>query len=305
MKYAIIGTGAIGGYYGGLLAKAGREVHFLLHSDYDYVCEHGLQVDSCDGNYHVDSPHAYRDTRDMPVCDVVIVALKTTANRQLPEMLAPITAPSTLVLLIQNGIGMEADLAKAMPQAQLLGGVAYICTLKTGPGHITHMFNGQLFVGSYSCRDKARLGLMMDEFSASGIKAKTEDYERMRWKKAIWNMPFNGMTAAMRAETAGSLIANSSMAELIGRMMAEIIRAAQACGAEGIDRRYAQQMIEMTRVMPHFASSMKFDLDHNRPMELYYLYRRPIEEARKHGCEMPLISMLAAELDYIQHHLKL
>lgn len=301
MRYAIIGTGAIGGYYGGLLAKAGREVHFLLHSDYAFVCEHGLQVDSCDGDYHVDSPRAYCDTHDMPVCDVVIVALKTTANSRLPEMLAPITSPDTLVLLIQNGIGMEADLAQAMPQAQLLGGVAYICTLKTGPGHITHMFNGQLFVGDYSCRDKAKLALMMDEFAASGIKAKTMEYERMRWKKAIWNMPFNGMTAVMRAKTAGSLIANSAMADLIRRMMSEVIRAAQVCGAEGIDEHYAQQMMEMTRIMPQFASSMKFDLDHNRPMELYYLYQRPIEAARKHGCEMPLISMLAAELDYLQH----
>ncbi|MGN1238599.1 MAG: 2-dehydropantoate 2-reductase N-terminal domain-containing protein, partial [Muribaculaceae bacterium] len=73
MRYAIIGTGAIGAYYGAKLAHAGNDVHFLLHSDYDYVKEHGLQVDSCDGSFHLDAPQVYRSTADMPDADVVIV----------------------------------------------------------------------------------------------------------------------------------------------------------------------------------------------------------------------------------------
>ena len=78
MKYAIIGTGAIGGYYGGKLAKAGNEVHFLLHTDYEYVKENGLQVDSCDGSFHLDQVNAYRSTADIPPCDVILVSLKST-----------------------------------------------------------------------------------------------------------------------------------------------------------------------------------------------------------------------------------
>ena len=110
MRYAIIGTGAIGAYYGGLLAKAGKEVHFLLRSDYEYVKANGLQVNSCDGNYHLNNIRAYRSTEEMPVCDVVIVAMKTTSNAKLPEMLRPIVKDHSLILLIQNGIGMEEDL---------------------------------------------------------------------------------------------------------------------------------------------------------------------------------------------------
>ena len=110
MRYAIIGTGAIGTYYGGLLAKAGNEVHFLLRSDYEHVKTNGLQVNSCDGNYHLNNIRAYRSTEEMPVCDVVIVAMKTTSNAKLPEMLRPIVNDHSLILLIQNGIGMEEDL---------------------------------------------------------------------------------------------------------------------------------------------------------------------------------------------------
>jgi 2-dehydropantoate 2-reductase len=66
MTYSIIGTGAIGGYYGGRLMKAGRQVRFLLHSDYDYVKQNGLQIDSCDGSFHLDNVEAYCDTQEMP-----------------------------------------------------------------------------------------------------------------------------------------------------------------------------------------------------------------------------------------------
>ena len=66
MKYAVIGTGAVGGFYGGKLANAGKDVHFLMHSDYEYVKQNGLQVDSCDGSFHIDNPNVYNNTSDMP-----------------------------------------------------------------------------------------------------------------------------------------------------------------------------------------------------------------------------------------------
>lgn len=299
MKYAIIGTGAIGGYYGGLLAKAGLDVHFLLHSDYEYVKAHGLQVDSCDGDYHLDYINIYHDITEMPLCDVVIVALKTTANHLLPQMLSHIVDSHSLVLLIQNGIGVETDLKEKMPQVQLLGGVAYICTLKPEPGHITHFSNGLLQVGNYSCKNEQLLQQMIDDFTNASIKVKQMEYNEMRWKKAVWNMPFNGMTVAAGAPSAGSLIAYKPMAETIRKMMFEVVKAAKACGAHNVDEDYVERMMEMTRRMPQFASSMKFDYDHHQPLELYYLYQRPIEEACKVGVDMPLISMLAAELDYL------
>ena len=106
MKYAIIGTGAIGGYYGGKLAKAGNEVHFLLHTDYEYVKENGLQVDSCDGSFHLDQVNAYQTTADIPPCDVILVCLKSTNEHLLRNLLPPMLHENTVVVLIQNGIGL-------------------------------------------------------------------------------------------------------------------------------------------------------------------------------------------------------
>lgn len=138
MRYGVIGTGAIGGYYGAKLAQGGQDVHFLFHSDYDYVREHGLRVNSGDGGFHLDHVNAYQDVRQMPKCDVVIVALKTVHEQMLREMLPPLLADDTVVLLIQNGMGMEQDVEQMVPGVKLAAGLAFICCSKTHPGVIDH-----------------------------------------------------------------------------------------------------------------------------------------------------------------------
>jgi 2-dehydropantoate 2-reductase len=153
MRYGIIGTGAIGGYYGAKLARAGQEVHFLLRSDYGYVKEHGLQVDSCDGSFHLADVNAYEHTEDMPPCDVVLVALKSVNNGKLQTLLPPLLHDHTLVVLIQNGIGVEEDVQKMFPDVQLAAGLAFICSAKTEPGVVSHQCYGSINLANYSCRD--------------------------------------------------------------------------------------------------------------------------------------------------------
>ena len=157
MKYAVIGTGAVGGFYGGKLANAGKDVHFLMHSDYEYVKQNGLQVDSCDGSFHIDNPNVYNNTSDMPKADVVIVALKTTRNHLLNELLPPLLHKETLVLLIQNGIGPEPELQKQFPDLYLAAGLAFICSAKTEPGRVNHQCYGSINIGNYSCKNEAYL----------------------------------------------------------------------------------------------------------------------------------------------------
>ena len=185
MKYAVIGTGAIGGYYGAKLSKAGAEVHFLLHSDYDYVKEHGLQVDSCDGSFHLDHPSVYRSTANMPQCDVVIVALKTTNNHLLTKLLPPLLKSDTIVLLIQNGIGVEASVEQMFPDVQLAAGLAFICSAKTRPGFVNHQCYGNINIGNYSCRDAARYAAMLDDMRAAGIQRQLLLYQHCAYRRAL------------------------------------------------------------------------------------------------------------------------
>ena len=298
MNYGIIGTGAIGGYYGARLAQSGQEVHFLLHRDYDYVCEHGLQIDSCNGSFHLDKPNVYRQTSDMPPCDVVLVCLKTTNNHLLPTLLPPLLHERTLVVLIQNGVGVEADVQQLFPSVQLAAGLAFICSAKTEPGRVSHQCYGQINLANYSCRDDGLMQLVAAHFNAAGVKAGLVEYNEARWKKAVWNMPFNGMTVALNTRT-DLLLGHPATRQLIREQMMEVVGAARSLGVENIGEDFVELMLQMTDEMTPYSPSMKLDFDFHRPMEIHYLYERPIELARQAGFAMPRLQMLMQELTFL------
>ena len=299
MKYGIIGVGAIGGYYGSKLAYSGQDVHFLLHSDYQYVKEHGMQVDSCDGSFHLAQVNVYQSAQDMPKCDVVIVGLKTINNHLLPELLTPLLHEGTAVVLIQNGIGVEADVQQMFPDVQLIAGLAFICSAKTEPGRVNHQCYGSINLGNYSCRDEALFNTILNDFTNAGVQAASVTYEEARWKKAVWNMPFNGMTVALNTRT-DLLLKNPSTRQLIRDLMMEVVGASRALGISGVDEAFVEKMIAMTDEMTPYSPSMKLDFDFHRKMEIYYLYTRPIEMAREAGFRMSKLEMLEAELRFLQ-----
>ena len=298
MRIGIIGTGAIGGYYGGCLARAGFDVHFLLHRDYEFVRENGLFIDSCDGDFHLSSPQIYNDVAAMPVCDVVLVALKSVNNHLLGSLLKPVINDGTLVVLIQNGIGLEHDVQQLFPNLQLAAGLAFICSSKTQPGRISHQCYGSINFGNYSCKDEQLMQQVVDAFRQAGIEANLVNYAEARWKKAVWNMPFNGMTVALDTQT-NCLLDHPDTLKLIYDQMMEVVNAARHLGVHNIDEAFAQQMIETTKVMTPYSPSMKLDFDYHRPMEIYYLYTRPIEEAHRAGFAMPKLEMLEAQLKFL------
>ncbi len=303
MKYGVIGAGAVGGYYGSKLVNAGKEVHFLFHKHFDYVKQHGLQVDSCDGSFHLDDLNAYQHAEDMPPCDVVLVGLKTVNNYLLPKLLSPLLKDDTLVVLIQNGIGVEEDLQKLMPKVQLAAGLAFICCAKSQPGLIEHQCYGYINIGNYSCKNPDLILTVINDFREAGVDANEVEYDEARWKKAVWNMPFNGMTVALQTQT-DFLLKSPHTMQLIKDQMLEVIQAAQACGVKNIDATFADKMIDNTLNMTPYSPSMKLDFDFHRPMEIEYIYSRPIQKARKAGYRMAKLEMLEAELRFIEMNRK-
>lgn len=299
MRYGVIGTGAIGGFYGARLARAGQEVHFLLHSDYEFVREHGLTVRSWQGDFHLPEPHVYRDAHDMPQCDVVLVCLKTNNNHLLPDLLPPLLHERTLVVLIQNGIGVEHDVQRMFPSTYLAAGLAFICSAKTEPGVVNHQFYGSINIGNYSCQEASLVDQLMAELHEADIEANLVDYETARWRKAVWNMPYNGMTVALHCQTR-DLMTQPDSRRLIYEQMLEICRATEALGVEGVDERFAQKMMQMTDDMVPYSPSMRLDWDYHRPMEIHYLYTRPLQLAREAGCPMPRLEMLEAQLRFME-----
>lgn len=302
----IIGTGAIGGFYGLMLARAGFDVHFLLRSEFSAVAERGLHLDHASlGPLTLNPVQAYSSAADMPPCDWLLVGAKTTSNADLAPAIIQAAAPDAKVLLLQNGLDVEDSLRKLLPDSlHLLGGLCLICVHRAGPGVITHQALGAVNVGYHSgpaVDEQARMSIVEEGaglFRAAGIDAQDmPNLHQARWQKLVWNIPYNGLSVLLGASTT-PLMADADSRALIQALMAEVVQGAKACGHD-MPSGYADYLFMMTEKMPDYWPSMYHDFLHKRPLELDAIYTRPLAAAQAAGCELPRIEALYRCLSFI------
>lgn len=300
-SYAIIGSGAVGGLYGAMLARAGHEVHFLLHSDYEFVRDHGWTIESHWGDFKLPDVNAHASIDSMPACDVTLVGLKTVNNHLLPDLLGPPTSGGGVVLVLQNGLGVERHVAQFVGADRVFGGCCFLCCNKVGPGHIRHIDYGRIVFGPYenSPSTLAKADQICGEMKSAGIEIQaSDDLNMVRWRKLMWNIPFNGLSVALDAST-DKLVGNESSVDLIRGIITEVHRAATACGAV-IGEEWIEKTIDHTRTMKPYDSSMRLDFLAGRPMELQLILKTPIDTAAAAGVEMPKTEMLYQMLRFME-----
>jgi 2-dehydropantoate 2-reductase len=327
VKIAVVGCGAVGSFYGAKLARAGSEVHFLLRSDYDVVRRRGIFIQSQQGNFRV-QPKCARQPQDIGVSDLVIIALKTTANDQLANLLPPLLGPSTVGLTLQNGLGNEELLARLLPVEQIMGGLCFVCLNRVEPGVVHHIDHGQIILGEFCRWPEPRTHDIASLFRHAGIPcAVTDNLARAHWEKLTWNIPFNGLGVASRAGlgafaarnppvplglvanqatdkespssemlpapclTTDKLLAHPSWAALVRELIFEVIRVARALGFELPDE-LADKQIERTRTMGAYRASTLIDFERNQPLELESLFLEPLRQARKADVPVPRLEAL-------------
>jgi len=302
-RYAIIGTGAVGGFYGARLARAGREVHFLLRSDFDHVREHGLVVESPQGDFVLPTVNACADPRDLPPADVAVVALKATRNHLLPALLPPAVADGGAVLLLQNGLGAEEKIAEIVPGRGVVGGLCFLCSNKVGPGHIRHLDYGFVTLGEFSPAGRPAgvtetMRAIAADLEAAGIEIHlAEDLVLARWKKLVWNVPFNGLSVVLDAMI-DELMADEHTRGLAEALMREVAAAAGAVGRP-IGDDFIRHMLDLTARMTPYRTSMKIDCERKQPMEVEAIFGEPLRAARRAGADCPRIEALYRQLKFI------
>ncbi len=302
MKYGIIGTGAVGGYYGGLLVKKGYDVHFLLHSDYHHVAEKGLLIESINGDFSLYPVNAYSKAGAMPRCDVVIIALKSTQNHLLNEILPRVVQQNGIIVVLQNGLGLEADIQALVPHATVMGGLCFLCSNKVGPGHIKHIDFGTIRLGEH--RDEGPAGItdnlraIAQAFESAGIPIVLSDnLGKARWEKLVWNISYNGLSAILSATT-DQIMNCPHTHTLVREIMLEVIQAARACGYD-LSETFADDMLKTTQSMADYSPSMKLDFENQRALEIEKIYWQPIETAQQAGVEMINSRLIALQLEFI------
>ena len=290
---AVVGAGAVGGYYGGRLAQHGHDVHFLLRGDYRAVAERGLEIRSCLGDFSL-SPsqiQVYDSAGRMPKADLVIITLKATSNADFPQLITPLVGPNTIILTLQNGLGNEEQLAGLFGADRILGGLCFVCINRIGPGIIHHIDYGLIRIGAHVLALRPVAKRAVDLFAASGIQCELlDDLAYGRWEKLVWNMPFNGLGAVLGMAT-DVLVNTESGLELVRGIMEEVLAAARAAGVE-LPANMPDLKIEQTQRMGAYKSSMQIDRELARPMEVEAILGEPVRAAGRAGVAVPKLRML-------------
>ncbi|MES2818981.1 MAG: putative 2-dehydropantoate 2-reductase [Pseudomonadota bacterium] len=305
-RIGIIGTGAIGGFYGLLLARAGYDVHFLLRSEFPAVAEHGLRLDSAvHGPLRLEPVQAYREAAQMPPCDWLLVGAKTTSNASLAPAIVRAAATGAKVVLLQNGLGVEEALRPLLPPSlHLLGGLCFICVHRAAAGVIVHQALGAVNLAYHSgpaVDPAARQGLVGEGvalFKAAGLESTAmADLEQARWQKLVWNVPYNGLAVLLNAGTT-ALMGDAHSRALIQDLMQEVQQGAAACG-HSLPEGFAAKLLSATDRMPDYLPSMVHDYRQQRPLELQAIYAEPLAAVMRAGGTMPRVQMLYQALAFL------
>ncbi|KAG7372487.1 ketopantoate reductase [Nitzschia inconspicua] len=328
---AIVGTGAVGGFYGAKLWEAGYNVKFQMRGDnLQTSMTEGFQVTSIDGNIFI-PPYelsAFEHPEECGPVDWVIVALKSSSLHAIPELILPLLDPQrTRILVIMNGL-IEEDLIHALKEhtgedntsvdsnlkccAALYAGMALICANRIAPAHVDHSYagllNGGLAASNPYCTADDNKQAYLDLWQPTSV---TVDYEDSvlagRWRKCLWNLPFNGISVAMGGITVDKIVLDPALRKLAYQVMAETIAAGNADLTMHNEPKEVflcdddkHRMMDLSDKMGPYRTSTMLDFVEGRPMEVKYLFTKPVERAQKLGIPVPRLETLVAQIEALE-----
>lgn len=296
LKIALIGAGAVGAYYGGILSHAGENVHFLLRSDYDTVSKNGLKLIRHGRDEFVLTPPVHDKAADIGEADMVIVAAKTTANPDLPALIDPLMGAHTVLLTLQNGMGNCEFFAQRYGAERIMAGLCFVCINRTAPGVIENYMPGYVMFGEFVGTAKPRTRDIAARFIRAGSPASiTDTLEEALWRKLFWNVPFNGLTIAAGGIPTGELLKNPELERLARDIMKELQDIAAAYG-HAISDAFIQKQFDATYPMGDYKPSSLLDYLEGKPVEVDAIWGEPLRRSHAAGIPAPRLHTLHALL---------
>ena len=292
MRIAVVGTGAIGTYYGGKLAAGGSDVHFLVRSGFEQVRKNGLHIFGPGEDIRISPVNAYRFTDEIGPCDLVLITIKATANADLLSLIPPLLGDQTLLLTLQNGLGNEEYLAQHFGAERVLSGLCFICLRRHEPGVVERTDHGQIRLGEYQRPPRQRTHALAEQFRRSGITCRViENMAMERWRKLVWNIPFNGLTIAHGGIDTAAILCDPKLRQFAECLMAEVISAANRCGLP-LEAAAGEEQMRATETMGAYKPSTLVDFEEGRPLEIEAIWGEPLRRATAAGASMPHLQEL-------------
>lgn len=289
MKVAVIGTGGIGGYFGGKIAKAGFDVTFLARGKHlKALQENGLTVKSILGDFHINSVKATENIQDIGKCDLIILCLKAWQLKEIAKDLKTILKEDSVILPLQNGVVAVDDLAVEIDKKYIIGGLCRIISKIESPGVISHLgITPSIVFGELDNARTNRVERIKELFDKSEISSKiSKDITADLWKKFI-SICVSGLLAVTKT-TYGELRELPQTRQMMIDLLNEIYQLSQKMGirieADYVDRSVAA----IDELSYETTSSLTRDVWEGKPSEIEYQNGTVVRLAEKYGVEVPI-----------------
>lgn len=298
MKVVVFGAGGVGAFFGGLLARAGVDVHFVARgAQLDALRNRGLQIRSTRlGTIDVAPVKADEDTQRIGEVDLVLVCVKTYQTGEILEALVPLVGERTRIVTLQNGVESDLVLADRFGAERVVPGVVYVGATLEEPGVVSHVAAGTISIGVRAGGDGASLPAIAAVLGRTGLPVRiAEDIQQERWTKLLWNAGFNPVSA-LTGKPPRDLLTIPSTRALVEHVMSEVFAVAHAEGFDLGDTAIARQ-VEWTANAPPLQTSMMVDRERGRTLEIDALMGVVVRTAGRHGVATPYCEALLGLLE--------
>lgn len=290
----ILGAGAIGAFFGSALSRQGFDVSVVCRSDYEVVKQTGFHIRSpLLGEHRFEPKQVFSSAQQAGnQHDFVLLTTKVLEDEDRAAFLRPVVGERTVILLIQNGIDIEAQIQAAFAENELLSAVAFIAVSRTAPGEIHHQSAGSLTLGRYPRGISAAVQQLASAFEAAGVPCSaTEDIVKARWQKALWNATFNPISIMGGVLDTATILRTEDDRRFVRTAMTEVAAVACAAGYP-IAPELIGKLIEATRAMPPYKSSMALDFENGRRMEIEAIIGNVVRAARERDVSVPTLDAI-------------
>ena len=300
MKIAMMGSGGVGGFFGGLLAHAGHDVTFIARGSHlEAMRRDGLRIENAGRgiDLHIPKVKVAEDPASVGPVDIVVISVKLWDTESAARAIKPMVAPHTGVLSLQNGVIKDEILRREFPPEQVMGGVAYVATHISRPGVIDQVGTMQrVIVGEYDGRESERARFLQRSLAAAGVTAElSADVRRAIWEKYVFLVAVSATTTTTRL-TLGPIRANPRSRALLLDIMREVVAVGRAHGV-ALPADYAETRLAFADSLPaDMTSSMHHDLERGNRLEVDWLSGGVVEMGAEVGVETPMNRAVCAIL---------
>jgi 2-dehydropantoate 2-reductase len=303
LRIAVMGSGAVGGYFGACLAASGREVSFIARGRHlEAMRKEGLRVKSINGDLHIRSLFT-EEPGDVGPVDVVLLCVKSYDTEAATAQLAPMVREKTTILSLQNGVDNPDKIAARWGKDRTLAGVVYLGALVSGPGTIEHSAGGRIVMGHLDGQPSEGAMRVERIFADAKIScAVSSEIRKTMWAKLVWNAPFCALSCLARA-TVKEIIQSDSLRKLAADCMQEVRAAARSIGVE-LEESIVEETFNFSQGLGNFRPSMLQDLEAGKPLEYEALNGVVVDRLRRAGKKAPVNEIFYATLKFFDDKIR-